>query len=97
MHVTFKLEHLWQSVLSSSWMHLTLQRLHSLLLAVNFFFEGTGAIYTYHAVEVYLARFEREDSGASCAGRFCDEFDNALLPLASIVDRASHKLRQRKI
>lgn len=41
--------------------------------------------YADHAAEVYFARFERDVSGASCAGLFCDELDNALLlPFESI-------------
>lgn len=35
MHATFMVEHLWQSALSSSRIHLTLQRLHSLLLLIS--------------------------------------------------------------
>jgi len=54
--------------------------------------------YTYHAADVYFARFEREVSGASCAGLFCDELDSALLlPLTSIVNTISHDLRQREM
>jgi hypothetical protein len=38
----------------------------------------TRSQYAYHAAEVYFARFEREVSGASCAGLFCDKFNKAL-------------------
>lgn len=46
------------------------------------------------AAEVYFARFEREFSGASCAGLFGDELDNALLlPFEYIAVTASYNLR----
>lgn len=78
-------------------MHFTLHRLHSLLeeLVVRQIFLFRLA---YQAADVYFARFERELSGASGAGLFCDEFDTVLLlPLRSIIQENSASLRLRKM